>query len=122
MLKLTYTENSFSLEYLEDSLENWLNQRVILALHSGTNIYIESSQAGFLVPAESPHLTDLKQLNQANILEICPCDAAAMEVILKGTWITSNTESATGMFVTTMSKSAELLLEQLSKTEQFCYA
>ncbi|MDZ8053219.1 MAG: alr0857 family protein [Aulosira sp. ZfuVER01] len=122
MLKLTYTENSFNLEYLEESLEDWVNQRVILTLHSGTNIYIESSQAAFLVSAESSHLADLKKLNQANILEICPCDASAVEVILKGTWITSNSESATGIFVTVLSKSAELLLETLSQTEQFCYA
>jgi hypothetical protein len=122
MLKLTYTENSFSLEYLEASLETWVNQRVTLALHSATNIYIESSQAAFLLNSESSHLADLEQLNQANILEICLCDASTVEVILKGTWITSDQESEAGVFVTSMSKGAELLLERLAQTEQFCYA
>lgn len=122
MLKLTYTENSFSLEYLEASLETWVNQRVMLALHSATNIYIESSQAAFLLPCESSHLLDLEQLNQENILEICPCDASNVEVVLKGTWITLQLESEAGIFVTALSKPAELLLQQLSQTEQLCYA
>ncbi|MDZ7957587.1 MAG: hypothetical protein RMY34_06720 [Aulosira sp. DedQUE10] len=122
MLKLTYTENSFSLEHLEASLETWVNQRVMLALHSATNIYIESSQAAFLLPSELSALADLEKLNQANILELCPCDADAVEVTLKGTWITSEKESAAGVFITSLSKSAELLLERLAQTEQFCYA
>lgn len=121
MLKLTYTENSFNLEYLEASLETWVNQRVMLALHSATNIYIESSQAAFLLPYESSHLLDLKKLNQDNILEICPCDASAVEVVLKGTWISSHQHSEAGIFVTTLSKSAELLLHKLSQTEKLCY-
>ncbi len=110
------------LEYLEASLETWVNQRVMLALHSATNIYIESSQAAFLLPCESCHLLDLNKLNQDNILEICPCDAATVEVVLKGTWISSHQQSETGIFVTALSKSAELLLQQLSQTEKFCYA
>ncbi|BAY26795.1 hypothetical protein NIES2100_66110 [Calothrix sp. NIES-2100] len=122
MLKLTYTENSFSLEYLEVSLTDWVNQRVMLALHSATNIYIESSQAAFLLTCESSHLVDLKKLNQANIVEVCSCDASAVEVILKGTWIASHQDSEVGIFVTSLSKSAELLLERLAQTEQFCYA
>ena len=122
MLKLTYTENSFSLEHLEESVIDWVNQRVMLALHSATNIYIQSSQAAFLLPCESSLLVDLNKLNQANILEICPCDASTVEVILKGTWVTSHQDSEVGVFVTSLSKSAELLLERLAKTEEFCYA
>jgi ATP:corrinoid adenosyltransferase len=122
MLKLTYTENSFSLEYLEESLADWLNQRVILALQSAANIYIESSTAAFVLPTELLCRTDLEQLNQENILEIFPSDASHTEVILKGTWITFNQESEVGIFVTTLNKSAELLLHHLSQTEQLCYA
>ncbi|WP_306298963.1 alr0857 family protein [Nostoc sp. T09] len=121
MLKLTYTENSFSLEYLEESLVDWVNQRVVLALHSATNIYIESSNAAFVLPTELSRLANLEKLKQENILEIYPCDASNTEVILKGTWITSHQDSETGIFVTSLSKSAELLLQQLSQTEQLCY-
>ncbi|MBD2354505.1 hypothetical protein H6G41_07665 [Tolypothrix sp. FACHB-123] len=121
MLKLTYTENSFTLEYLEAALEDWVNQRVTLALHSATNIYIEASQAAFLLPCESARLVDLEKLNQANIVDICPCDATTVEVILKGTWIAAHQDSEVGIFVTSLSKSAELLLEGLAKTKQFCY-
>ncbi|MBW4562380.1 MAG: hypothetical protein KME32_14750 [Mojavia pulchra JT2-VF2] len=122
MLKLTYTENSFSLEYLEENLTDWVNKRVIMAVHSATKLHVEPSTAAFLLPAEFSHLTDLKKLNQENILELCPCDASSIEVILKGTWLTSDTESESGIFVTALSKSAELLLHQLSKAEQLCYA
>ncbi|MBD2213677.1 hypothetical protein H6G27_27990 [Nostoc linckia FACHB-104] len=119
MLKLTYTEDSFSLEHLETSLQTWVNQRVTLSLHSANNIYIESSQAAFLLPCDLSNLEELEKLNQANILEICPCDADAVEVVLKGTWIASNQESEVGIFVTSLDKSAALLLEQLAQTKQF---
>ncbi|WP_193196892.1 alr0857 family protein [Nostoc sp. MG11] len=119
MLKLTYTENSFSLEMLNESLEDWVNTRVILALRSHTKIYIEPSTAAFLLPGNLPHLADVAQ---ENIVELCSCDADLVEVILKGTWLTSDTDNEVGIFVTALSKSAELLLNQLSQSEQFCHA
>ncbi len=119
MLKLTYTENSFSLEMLNESLENWVNTRVILALRSHTKIYIEPSTAAFLLPADLSHLADVAQ---EHVVQLCPCDADLVEVILKGTWVTSDAESETGIFITALSKSAELLLHNLSQTEQFCHA
>jgi hypothetical protein len=122
MLKLTYTENDFSLEYLNKSLEDWIETRVILALRSATNIHIESSTAAFLLPADLFNLANLEKLVKQNatenIVEICRCDAEYVEVILKGTWLTSNLKSHTGIFVTTLSLSVELLLQQL-QNEQF---
>ncbi|HIK03151.1 MAG TPA: hypothetical protein IGS40_00305 [Trichormus sp. M33_DOE_039] len=121
MLKLTYTENSFHLEHLNESLPDWVSKRVILALYSATTLHIEPTTAAFLIPNDSSLIADLEQLSQENILEIYPCDASSAEVILKGTWLASDLESATGIFVTTLSQSAELLLQRLSKTQQFCY-
>lgn len=40
MLKLTYTETSFHLECLTQSLEEWVAQRVILALRVGQSLYV----------------------------------------------------------------------------------
>lgn len=122
MLKLTYTENSFSLEHLNESLEDWVNTRVILALRVATNIHIEPSTASFLLPADVCHLTDLEKVAKENFVELYRCDAESVEVVLKGIWLTSDAQSEAGIFVTALSKSAELLLQQLSKREQLCNA
>jgi hypothetical protein len=122
MLKLTYTENDFSLERLNESLQDWIENRVILALRSATNLHIESSTAAFLLSSESLHLVNLQKVANENanenIVEICRCDGEYVEVILKGTWLTSHAESNTGIFVTVLSSSVELLFQQLHN-EQF---
>jgi len=51
MLKLTYTENSFYLERLAGSLEEWVTARVMLALRAASSLWVESSTASFLLPA-----------------------------------------------------------------------
>lgn len=121
MLKLTYTENSVHLEHINDSLPEWVSKRVILALCSATKLYIEPTTATFLIANDSSAIADLEPLSQENILEICPCDASSTEVILKGTWLTSDLDSATGIFVTKLSQSAELLLQRFYKTQQNCH-
>ncbi|MBF2006357.1 MAG: hypothetical protein IGS49_13060 [Chlorogloeopsis fritschii C42_A2020_084] len=122
MLKLTYTENSFNLDYLNIPLENWVNQRVNLALTTGTNIYMEPSTAAFLLPTESSLLAILEKLAQANLIEFCFCDSSWLEVTLKGIWITSTANSETGVFLTNLTPSVELLLQQLSQKQQLCHA
>ncbi|MBD2359597.1 hypothetical protein H6G36_00025 [Anabaena minutissima FACHB-250] len=118
MLKLTYTENSFHLEHLNESLSDWVSTRVILALRLAIKIHIEPSTAAFVIATESSLIPDLEQLSQEHPLEICPCDTSSAEVILKGTWLTSDIDSETGIFVTTLSQSTELLLQHLFKTQQ----
>ncbi|UKO99800.1 alr0857 family protein [Nostoc sp. UHCC 0870] len=118
MLKLTYTENSVYLEYLNESLPDWVSKRVMLALRSATKLYIEPTTATFLIATESSLIPDLEQLSQEHPIEICPCDTSSAEVILKGIWLTSDIESETGIFLTTLSQSTELLLQHLSKTQQ----
>lgn len=122
MLKLTYTENSFSLERLNESLEDWVNTRVVLALRVATNIHLEPGTASFLLPANVSRLGDFEKVAKENFVELCRCDAESVEVVLKGIWLTSDTESEAGVFVTALSKSAELLLQQLSQCERFCKA
>jgi hypothetical protein len=118
MLKLTYTENTFHLEHLNESLPDWVSKRVILALCSATKLHLEPTTATFLIANDSSLIADLEQLSQENILEICPCDASSVEIILKGTWLTSDLDSTTGIFVTKLSQLAELLLQNLFKTQQ----
>ncbi|MDZ7956193.1 MULTISPECIES: alr0857 family protein [unclassified Nostoc] len=120
MLKLTYTENSLSLDYLNVPLENWVSTRVSLALSTGAYIYMEPSTAAFLLPIES--LAVLEKLAEENLIEFCLCDSSWLEVTLQGIWITSTPKSETGVFITALSPSAELLFQQLSQSQQLCHA
>ncbi|MBD2774371.1 alr0857 family protein [Iningainema tapete] len=117
MLKLTYIENNFKLEYLNESLETWVNTRVILALQTAQHIHLISGTASFLITS-NPYLMKLEKADHR--IEICPCDAEFVEVTLKGLWLTSNAGSETGVFVTVLSESVEFLLHELSQSQQFC--
>lgn len=122
MLKLTYTENTFNLEVINETWETWVNTRVALALSAGTQICMKTTTAAFLLPAKSPHLGKLAKLAPENMIEICPGDASAVEVILRGIWLTSQSHNEDGVFVTSLSPSAELLLHKIAKSDRFCHA
>jgi hypothetical protein len=122
MLKLTYTENSFSLQCLDTSLENWLNTRVTLAVRAGTNIYIEASTVSYLISTRSTCVVDLETLAKDNLIQLCPSDADFVEVVLPGTWLTSDASSDTGIFVAVLNKYTESLLERIFQSQQFCHA
>ncbi|MDJ0797033.1 MAG: hypothetical protein QNJ51_09390 [Calothrix sp. MO_167.B12] len=106
MLKLTYTEDSFHLEYLTQSPEEWVAQRVILAMRSGQFLCVKPNYASFLLPADLPGLEQLRQqirIDDGGIIAICPCDRDYVEVSLSGSWLAGDTEEATGIFVTSIS-------------------
>jgi hypothetical protein len=108
MLKLTYTQNSFYLECLSSSLEEWVAQRVILALRVGQYLSVEPSTASFLLPADLPGVEVLKaevKCNDREIIALCTCDSEYIEVTLRGSWLSDSSEDAEGVFVTTMSDS-----------------
>ncbi|MEA5593985.1 alr0857 family protein [Rivularia sp. UHCC 0363] len=113
MLKLTYTENQLSLDYSKQSLEDWINTRVLVSIRSATSIHIEFSTASFLVPASC--LTDLEKVSSENIVELCRCDAESVEVVLKGIWVTSEVESETGVFVTEIEDKTKFLLQKFDR-------
>ncbi|CEJ46795.1 alr0857 family protein [Umezakia ovalisporum] len=105
MLKLTYTESSFYLECLTQSLEEWVAQRVVLALRVGQNLYVESTTASFLLPVDLPGMETLKaEVKQHNceIMSLCTCDSEYMELTLRGFWLSDGSQDAVGLFVTTM--------------------
>ncbi|MDM9383124.1 hypothetical protein QUB80_20730 [Chlorogloeopsis sp. ULAP01] len=116
MLKLTYTETSFHLECLTQSLEEWVAQRVILALRVGQSLCVEPSSASFLLPVDLPGLEQLKfevQWDERETIILCVCDANYIEVTLRGSWLSDGSEDVKGVFVTTISDRTELLLYKL---------
>ncbi|KAF3884826.1 MULTISPECIES: alr0857 family protein [Nostocales] len=121
MLKLTYTENNFTLERLNESLEDWLNIRVALAVRLATGIHVEPTTASFLLGIKVSCLLEMESSIQEDSIKIYPCDADFVEVVLKGLWVTSDVESETGVFVAALSPSTELLLQRLSQLSVTCY-
>jgi len=122
MLKLTYTDNKLSLDILKQSLEDWINTRVLVSVRSSTSIYIESSTASVLLSADSSAVAQLKNIGSKNIVEFCLCDTESVEVVFKGIWLTSAVESETGLFVTELDESTELTLQQLFNQKLVCHA
>lgn len=121
MLKLTYTDDGFYLDYLNQSLEAWVTTRVILALRSGTSLCVESSTAAFLVPADLPYLDELLAIaktKSGEIFEITRCDEQSWEIVLQGTWLAADIASEEGLFVCRLSDRAEFFLYKLWQETQ----
>lgn len=118
MLKLTYTTNGFHLEHLSQSIEEWMNTRVLLALRSGTSLSVEPSTACFLLPQNLADLDILEEMED-DTLSVSQCDADTVEISLEGTWLTSDSESEEGLFVCVMDESTESFLYQLWKNAQY---
>jgi hypothetical protein len=119
MLKLTYTENGFYLERLAQPLEEWVTARVILALRAGTHLCVEPSTASFLLPADMPQLRHLERHQEGeDAIALSLCDAEYIEVSLKGTWMTSDIDSAEGVFVTSLNYAVEFFLIKLWEESQ----
>ena len=116
MLKLTYTNNSFYLECLTQSLEEWVAQRVILALRVSQTLRIEPTTASFMLPLDLPGVERLKaEVNRhdSEIMGLSNCDPEYLEVTLDGSWLSDGNHDAVGVFVTTMSYSTEFFLYKL---------
>ncbi len=120
MLKLTYTETGCRMEYLTQSLENWVTTRVILALRSATSLIVEPTTASFLLPANLPYLEDIFAAIEGQQVEIliAQTEPDYVEVSLAGTWVTSESESEEGIFVVAMSQREEFFIYQLWQDAQ----
>ena len=121
MLKLTYIETGFYLEYLAKSLEDWVQERVVLALRVGESLYIEPTTAAFLLPADLPDLEtlvmEIRRLDPESI-SFSAGDAEYIEVSLNGTWVSLNADSEEGVFAAAMSHSIEFFLLKLWQDSQ----
>ncbi|WP_414754590.1 alr0857 family protein [Anabaena sp. CCY 9910] len=123
MLKLTYTENSFYLECLTLSLEEWVAQRVIFTLRLGQNLSVQPSTASFLLPLDLPGIEALKaeaRRADSEIIDLVTCDPEYLEVTLRGSWLSDGSEDADGVFVTHMSDRTEFFLHKLWQAAQAC--
>jgi hypothetical protein len=123
MLKLTYTENSFYLECLTLSLEEWVAQRVIFSVRVGHSLCVQPSTASFLLPVDLPGVEALKteaRHADGGIIDLAVCDAEYLEVTLCGSWLSDGSEEADGVFVTMMSDRTEFFLHKLWQEAQSC--
>lgn len=120
MLKLTYTENGFYLELLNQSMEKWLKNRLLVSVRSATSFFVEPSSASFLVPANLEGLKNLEQVQYENgdLMAIALADEDCVEISLHGNWIVNTPNSEEGIFVTTLSQKAEFFLSQLWQQAQ----
>ncbi|HLO86281.1 MAG TPA: hypothetical protein VK203_14975 [Nostocaceae cyanobacterium] len=123
MLKLTYTEGSFYLECLTQSLEEWVAQRVIFALRIGERLCFEPSTASFLLPVDLPGVEALRaevKNHDSEIVALSVCDAEYLEVTLQGSWLAVGADDGAGVFVTVMSDRTEFFLHKLWQESQNC--
>ena len=123
MLKLTYTETSFYLECIAQSLEEWVQARVIFALRVGQYLCVKPSTASFLLPVDLSGVERLKVLacrDDREFIALDACDADYMEVTLRGSWLSDSFEDADGLFVTAMSDRTEFFLHELWLEAQAC--
>jgi hypothetical protein len=121
MLKLTYTESSFYMEFLAQSLEEWVQSRVILALRVGQCLCVEPSTASFLLPVDIPGVEMLETLvrrEDSEIIALCTCDNEYIEVTLRGSWLSNGSKDADGVFVTAMSDRTEFFLHKIWQQAQ----
>ena len=121
MLKLNYTDYGLFLEQVAASLDTVAKQRVMLAVHVGETLHLESSRAAFLLPVKLPgitHLESILETNATDAIAITNVDDDFVEVSLKGTWIASSASAESGTFVTTLAPESEQLIYRLWQVTQ----
>ncbi|MCT7976079.1 alr0857 family protein [Laspinema olomoucense] len=118
MLKFIYTETGFNLERLPDSIEEVVATRAVVAMRVGESIAIAPSSASFLLPVDLPGLKFLEAeaLNDpGDMISICVADSEYVEVSLRGTWISTDSQNDFGVFVTALSDRAEFYILKCSE-------
>ncbi|GAB4525037.1 MAG: hypothetical protein Tsb0014_04030 [Pleurocapsa sp.] len=119
MLKITYTDNGLHLEYLTESLEEWIAKRILVNLRAATSIYIEPSTACLVLPANLPYFQNLEALEaESDKIELTNCDEDYVEVAFQGTWVSSQKDSEEGIFVCDLADSTEFFLFKLWQESQ----
>lgn len=115
MLKITYTETGVHLELIAHSLEEFIAQRVMLALRVRGSLVIEPGQAAFLLPTHLPQLDLLRTIAYRSIegVSLCRSDSDFMEVSLPGTWLSVQGNRSEGVFLATLGEPIEHLVMRL---------
>lgn len=116
MLKFTFTETGYFLEPLTDSLEQWLPPRLTLMAKAGQPISLERCAASIVLRASDRCWRELQRLCQwedPGAIVLAACDPDFIELTLRGTWLTSNPQSAEGVFLVTLTPPTEAKLYNL---------
>ena len=117
MLKITYLENEIRLEYLQQPVEVWKSDRILVNLRAAASVYVESSMASLIFPIDSC-IRELVELASKELIDIFPCDEECIEVTLLGTWLAENQSSEIGIFVCELSPDSERRLCKLWQESQ----
>ncbi|WP_036480546.1 alr0857 family protein [Myxosarcina sp. GI1] len=121
MLKTTYTENGYYLNYLNESLSDWLNTRYLVYLRATVSIYVHKNAiASIMLPRNLFHISLLKalQAESQNVYEITICDEEFIEVSLKGIWLANHEVSDEGIFVCDLGNRVESCIYQIWQESQ----
>jgi hypothetical protein len=115
MLKFTYTESGIHLEYLNQTLEELISLRFILAMRVGDRLIAEPGTASFLLPASRPlqHRLITIALSEENLTSPCPVDTDFVEISLRGTWLSSSMDYGEGLFLTELGEYSERSLLEI---------
>ncbi len=122
MLKLTYTDQGLLLDHVDQSLDAWINSRMLLSVSTGIPIWIESTQVSFMFTSDSPYLCNLidnlgEHINHT--FELLISEHNETEIKILGTWLSSHPDSQEGVFVCSFPGYLEdcirLLLEEYHK-------
>lgn len=119
MLKVTYLESGLYLEFLQETLEDWIALRVLLALRLGQRLVVERSTAALLLPIDLVKTSGLEAAMQdQEAVTMAVCDASDLEICLQGTWISSNADETEGVFLVALNPAIEQVLLQVWQASQ----
>jgi hypothetical protein len=116
MLKFIYTETDLHLELLTGNLEDWVEQRSIFAASIGERIFVTAEKANFLLPdlvCEPMALNFHLHHHGVKTVTVNRCDLDRIEIGLSGYWLSTQLDSAEGIFITQLPDRVELYLSQL---------
>jgi hypothetical protein len=119
MLKVTYLESGLYLEFLQQTIEDWIALRVLLALRLGQRLVVERSTASLLLPIDLVQTSGLEALTRyEEPVMITVCDVNDCEVSLQGSWISSSADEAEGVFIAALNPKLEQVLLKLWQASQ----
>ena len=116
MLKLIYTETDPHMELLTTDLEDWVEQQLLFSNSTGEIIFLSSETASFLLPTticEATAINFYLYHQGAKTVTANCCDLDRVEIGLTGYWLSTDPNSAQGVFVTQLLDRVEFYLWQL---------
>ena len=116
MLKLIYTETDLHMELLTADLGDWVEQRLSFSNSTGEIIFLSSEQANFLLPetiCEATAVNFYLHHQGSTTVTAHRCDLDRVEIGLTGYWLSTDLDSAQGIFVAQLSDRVEFYLWQL---------